>query len=230
MTDTIESEIQKLAPSARIELFEVDATAIGGSVERFHSGTNGLRQIVVWQGNEYPPFPIQATGFDISGQGPSPRPKLSIADVDGLVGALCDDLDDLTGATLIRHRTFATFLDAVNFTGGNPNANPDEEAVDVWFIDRKATEIAGEVVEFELASAFDIQDAKIPARQMIQNLCPWEYRGEECGYAGGPVSDVSDVPTSNPAKDGCGKRVFSCGQRMEFLAFGGFPGLGLTRI
>lgn len=230
MTTTIESEIQKLAPTAQVELFDLDATGIGGVVTRFHAGTNALRGAVIWQGNTYAPFPIVATGFDMSGQGQSPRPKLSVADVDGLVSALNEDFEDLVGAKVIRHITFATFLDAVNFSGGNPNANPDEEIVDIWFIDRKPSEIAGDVVDYELASAFDLQDAKFPARQMTQNLCPWVYRSEECGYVGGPVADVADVPTSDPLKDSCGKRVASCKFRHTILRFGGFPGLGLTRL
>src|SRR5688572_29551914 len=33
-------DIQKLNPSGVIELFVLDATAVGGSVSRFHAGTN----------------------------------------------------------------------------------------------------------------------------------------------------------------------------------------------
>ena len=47
----ITTEIQQLAPSAVIELFELDLALFGEGVVRFHAGTNELRQkgFAVWQ-------------------------------------------------------------------------------------------------------------------------------------------------------------------------------------
>lgn len=67
----------------------------------------------------------------------------------------------------------------------------------------------------------------------MSNVCPWAYRGPECGYTGGPVADVNDEATSNPALDDCSKRVSGC--RLRFgsdpagLPYGGFAAAGLTR-
>ena len=58
-SQAITSEIQKLAPSAVIELFVLDLSLFNEGVVRFHAGTNELRRQVVWQGNTYEPFPIQ---------------------------------------------------------------------------------------------------------------------------------------------------------------------------
>ena len=58
----ITTEIQKLSPSAVIELFVMDLTLFNEGVVRFHAGTNELRRQVVWQGNIYEPFPVQAEG------------------------------------------------------------------------------------------------------------------------------------------------------------------------
>ena len=66
---TITTEIQKLSPSAVIELFVMDLTLFNEGVVRFHAGTNELRRQVVWQGNTYEPFPIQAEGFEFNGNG-----------------------------------------------------------------------------------------------------------------------------------------------------------------
>jgi len=229
----IESDVQKLAPGAIVDLFELDATALGGSVIRWHNGVNALGNDVVWQGNSYTRFPVEAGGFARSGQGTMPRPTMKVANVSGLVGALARELRDLCGAKVTRRRTFVKYLDAVNFPGGvNPQADPNVGFPnEVWFVDRKAAE-NGIYVEFELSAAFDVQGVKLPRRQCIQNVCVWGYRSAECGYTGGPVADKTDAPTSNPALDQCGKRVASCKLRFgqfEPLSFGSFPGVGLVR-
>jgi lambda family phage minor tail protein L len=229
----IESDVQKLAPGAIVDMFELDATTIGGSVIRWHNGVNALGNDVVWQGNSYTRFPVEASGFQRSGKGTLPRPVLKVANVSGLTGALARELGDLCGAKVTRRRTFVKYLDAVNFAGGvNPQADPlcgfpDE----VWFVDRKASE-NGVFIEFELAAAFDVAGVKLPRRQCVQNVCTWGYRSAECGYTGGPVADKNDAPTSDPALDQCGKRLLSCKKRFgEFdqLNFGSFPGVGLIR-
>lgn len=231
---TIRAEIQKLEPSALVVLFELDLTPLGGEVVRFHDGKNAVLAPVVWKAEEYSPFPIKAEGFEITGQDKSPRPRLTVANVDGLISVLVMEYDDLVGMKITRRRTFARFLDAVNFPGGvNPNADPAEETVDIWFIERKAAEIPGEAVEFELAGALDLDDVYLPRRQIIQNLCPWRYRGTGCGYAGGQVADRNDVPTSDAEVDECGKRLASCQLRWGAFAelpFGGFVAAGLTRV
>lgn len=230
---TITSEIQKLEPSAIIELFELDATTIGSDIFRFHAGTNGLRQSLVWQGNTYLPFPVQASGFDMSGNGQLPRPKLMMANVTGAITLLVLQYDDMLGAKITRRRTLAKYLDAVNFPGGtNPTAdNTAEFPSDVFFIDRKVTETR-DVVEFELAAAFDVAGVQLPRRQIIQNVCTWRYRGTECGYSGTSYFDANDAPVGSVGLDVCGKRLTSCEARFGAsnpLPFGSFPAAGLTR-
>lgn len=229
---TIRADIQKLAPGAIVELFELDLTSFGGTVLRFHAGTNELMGNVVWQGNTYTAFPVQATGFDFNGNGQQVRPKLLAANVAGSITALVLQYDDIVGAKLTRHRTLVKYLDAVNFTGGvNPSADPTAEfPLDVYYVDRKSAE-NNALVEFELAPAMDVTGVKLPRRQIIQNVCPWAYRGAECGWTGTTYYDASDTATTL-ANDVCGKRLSSCkvrfGQYAE-LPFGGFPAAGLLR-
>ena len=230
---SIESDIQRLAPGAIVDLFELDPTAIGGTVVRFHAGVNELGGDVVWQGLTYTRFPIEADGFEWSGTGTLPRPKIRVANVTGLVGALARELQDLVGAKLTRRRTFVKYLDAVNFTGGvNPTADPNCGFPDeIWFVDRKSAE-NGLYVEWELSAAFDVAGTMLPRRQCIQNVCTWRYRGAECGYTGGPVADRNDRPVTLLAEDDCGKRLASCKLRFGVyseLPFGAFPGVGLIR-
>jgi phage-related protein len=383
----ITSEIQKLEPSAIVELFELDATAIGGEVLRFHAGTNGLRQNVVWQGNTYTAFPMQATGFDYTGNGQLPRPKMIMSNASGAMTLLVLSFDDMLGTKVTRRRTLAKYLDAVNFparrnllersasigttpiwtnevfsgtltqnygiapdgtttttyynlAGGyayqrkilspnttytfscfvrgapasgkgigiwsyaasgiiatssqeisdtfftrctvtftssatgdhammvagiptnvfktvevwgaqldlgssateyqpigatwsqNPTADPAAEfPVDIFYIDRKASETK-DVVEFELASSFDVAGVELPRRQIIQNVCTWRYRGTECGYTGTNYFNANDASVGTLAQDVCGKRLSSCKARFGTnnpLPFGSFPAAGLTR-
>lgn len=112
----IKEDIQSLSPSAMVELFVLDTTNLpGGAITRFHAGVNGIQTNVWWQGNEYQALPIEADGFDISAKGTLPRPKVRVANIDGLFSAAVRDFDDLVGCKITRKRTYAKYLDAANF-------------------------------------------------------------------------------------------------------------------
>jgi lambda family phage minor tail protein L len=230
--ETITSELQKLEPSAVIELFVLDLTDIGGDIFRFHAGTNKVNENIVWQGNTYVRFPIQATGFEITGQGQLPRPRLKASNILSAITTLLLAFDDLAGAVVYRKRTLKKYLDAVNFAGGNVNADPDAAFVDdKYYIDRKSNENR-ETVEFELAAALDLAGVAVPRRQIISNLCTWKYRGGECGYTDTFYFDAQDAPVGTSNLDVCGKRLSSCKARFGSgtdLPFGGFPGANLRR-
>ncbi|MCX8016422.1 MAG: phage minor tail protein L [Rhodocyclaceae bacterium] len=231
---TVRADVQRLEPGSVIALYALDLTVIGGQdVLRFTPhGPNELGGDIVFGGQTYVSLPIEATGFERAGQGKLPRPIVRVANVSGVIGALALGMDDLIGARLVRTRTFARYLDAANFATGNPHADPSQILDrEIWFVDRKANENAV-FVEWELAAAFDVAGVMLPRRQFVQNVCAWRYRGPECGYTGGPVADLNDLPTTDPAKDRCGKRLASCKLRFGAyspLPFGGFPSVGLIR-
>jgi len=227
---SIESDIQKLEPGTLIELYVLDMTAIGGGIAHFHCGTNKLQNPVIWQGVSYAPCPVRAEGFEVNGRGQSPRPKFAISNATGIMTALNRQYQDLVGARLVRKRTFARYLDAVNFPGGvNPNADPSAAFPDdVFFVEQKTSQDKT-VCEYALAGIYDVEGVQIPFRQVIAGTCPSQYRGAECGYTGGPVADRSDAATSDPTLDDCGKRLSSCKLRFgatNELPFGGFPSAG----
>lgn len=230
---SIAAEIQKLAPSAIIVMYEINAAAFGEGIFRFHDGKNNLIGDVVWQGNTYSAFPIEATGFEANAKGQLPRPKIRVSNVMGTISSLVTAHDDLAGCKVTRIRTLAKFLDAVNFPGSvNPTADPTAEfARDIFFVDRKSSETR-DMVEFELAAAIDLAGVALPRRQIIQNYCPWTYRGAECGYTGTAYFNINDDPVATLALDVCGKRLSSCrarfGQYSE-LPYGGFPAAGLMK-
>jgi lambda family phage minor tail protein L len=224
------AEIQNLAPSAVIELYVLEL----GDNENlyFHAGSNELNGDVIWQGQKYMALPIDTEGFDMSSKGELPRPKLAIANVQGLFSGLIRKHDDLVGLKLIRKRTFARYLDAENFKNGNPEADPTIFFPDdIWYIDKKEQETK-QVIQWELASAFDLQGVQLPKRQIIQNYCQWKYRSGICGYDG-PYVNIDDQVCTNEEDDVCSKKLSSCKFRFNLtsfadekpiLPFGGFPG------
>ena len=183
-TTAIVSNLQNVNPSAIIELFtlQLDNSLHGATtVYRFHAGTslkdNGE---IIWAGNSYQRFPIQAEGFAFK-KGQLPRPTLTVSNALGTITAILLSVNtttagnDLTGATVTRIRTLAKFLDAVNFPGDiNPYGTPDPTAEfpqEIYKIDRKSTENR-DVVQFELASVFDLAGIRAPQRQCTRAEFP----------------------------------------------------------
>jgi len=183
------SELQSINPSSLVELFTLQLfNNLHGSndVLRFHSGTKmNTNTEIVWQGNSYQKFPVEATGFEFTSKGQIPRPNFKMANLiglakDGEVLTISDlivlvnqttNQNDLIGAKFTRIRTLASSLDAVNFEGNsNPFGTPnsDELPQEIFFIDRKVQENRN-FVEFELVSEIDLQGKKIPARQVLRS-------------------------------------------------------------
>ena len=183
-TDPVFSEVQKVNPSAIIELFVLQLdTALHGAntIYRFHAGSNlNANGQIVFAGNSYLRFPIEATGFAYQ-RGQIPRPKLRISNALGTISAILLTVNqtttgnDLTGATVTRIRTMARFLDAVNFpNNSNPLGTPDPTAEfkrQIYKIDRKSAENR-EIVEFELAGSIDMAGVRAPKRQCTRALFP----------------------------------------------------------
>lgn len=220
-------ELSKIEQESIIELFEVDLTKIIGekTVFRFHNGMNELRQAITWQGNVYEPYPIQAQGFEKNGQGTSNRPKLTVANISGLLTGLTQDYEDLLGAVVTRHQLLAKFLDSVNFKEGNSFADPTQEIVSNYVIEQLSS-LNSESATFELALPCESDGALIPARVIIAHTCSWQYRSSECGYIGKPVADEFDKPTDDITKDKCSRCLNGCKLRFGehgILPFGGFP-------
>ena len=184
-TAPVFSDLQKINPSSIIELFTLtlDPALHGANtIYRFHAGTNlNANGEIVWDGNSYLRFPVQATGFAYK-RGQLPRPQISISNMGTpsissiiLTVNQTTEGNDLGGAKVVRIRTMARFLDAANFSGAtNPFGTPDPEAEfpqEIYFIDRKSAENR-EVVTWELAAVFDLAGIRAPKRQCTRALFP----------------------------------------------------------
>ncbi len=183
-TAPIITDLQKINPSAIIELFTIttDATLHGSSTTyRFHNGTSlNANGDIVWASNTYTKMPIQAEGFAFT-NGQLPRPTLTISNALGTITAILLNVNavttgnDLTGSTVKRIRTLARYLDASNFSAGtNPLGTPDPTAEfpqEIYKIDRKSGENR-EAVQFELAAVFDLAGVRAPKRQCTRTEFP----------------------------------------------------------
>jgi lambda family phage minor tail protein L len=229
MVQQPKSDLFQLNQDAIIPLYILDLKPIGVNAEyQFCNEKNTALQDVKFQGRTYIALPIEADGFEMTGgSGRPPTPTLTIANVAGTITSLMLFNEDLRGAKVWRKRTLAKHLDG----GSQPNGYK-EFAPDIYYVERKSSETRL-AVTFELKSAIEYGlGAKIPRRQLFFNQCLWRYRSSECSYAGPPVADINDNPTSNPALDQCGKRVKSCQMRFgqyEPLPYGGFPGIDQFR-
>jgi len=204
--DPIISDLQKTNPSAIIELFELelDSTLHGATtIYRFHAGSNlDLNGKVVWQGNEYLRYPVQASGFAFQ-KGQLPRPQITISNALSLISAVMLEVNlitagnDLTGAKVTRIRTLAKFLDTTNFSSFgfflqenstdsillengdvllqesvNPNTPANNEFPREIYFIDRKTAENREVVTFELASVSDLAGIRLPKRQCTRDLFP----------------------------------------------------------
>ena len=193
------SELQSITPSAKIELFILEliegthyATGNPSNVPttfRFHSGTNmNTNNNIIWQGDTYERFAIEAEGFAFEGRGQIPRPTLTMSNLGGITRSgqvinvsdlmtivnITTPANDLINTKLSRLQVLASSLDAANFPGNtNPFGTPNNNELprEVFFIDRKSAENR-DTVQFELVSRLDQQNKKLPKRQITRNEFP----------------------------------------------------------
>ncbi|PHM26169.1 phage minor tail protein L [Xenorhabdus innexi] len=243
---TIHSDLQQLEPGSKVLLFAVDGSAFGGPELYFHHHPIAYTEAELenadalpakslwWQGVEYKPWPVKIEGLEVSGDGRAISPTLSVANLDGTISALCLAYQNMVQARVTLHMTFVHYLDARNFPDGNPDADPTQEKIDVFYIDSKTQEDNTEV-HFALSSPADLQGIQIPTRQ-IHSLCTWcmrgQYRQSPCNYTGTRYFDEEGNPTDDPSRDVCGGLMRDCklryGENTQ-LPFGGFPGSALLR-
>lgn len=165
MSEILETVTQSTVP-AYIELFEIDCTTIPGvsNVFRFTpmvNVTNIANGGVVFNGQTYLPFPIEITGISFNADEAPARPKLSISNINKVMGTLSFTLQDIIGAKVIYTRTFEPYLN-----GGSISAPPLK-----FFIAKKITHNL-HALSFELRSPLDKERAYLPKRQMLKKDFP----------------------------------------------------------
>ncbi len=235
---SLHAEIANLTPSAMVTLFEIDISQLAldsninlstdaaeqgiqqGNIEegvlRFHNNLKIFNSYIVWQGKTYYPAPITASGFETTTKGSLPQPMLTITansengiDQIALLKYEIRKIGDIVGSKVTRKRTFAKYLDLINFRNlSAPRSSqipilpdgyePDPYAYlpdDVFFIERKETENKS-TLTYQLSSVLDMEGTKLPKRVLLADKCVWKYRGIGCWYQHPESSELKNYTST----------------------------------
>lgn len=244
MTDLIDTVQLQEIDDELVELFDVTLPGYdsdGGNGNYFlFNGFDENNSQISFNSKNYSALPIQITGIEINSAGAHSRPTLTIANIPALTANLEVDVsepgdvttldemrqlatagilefdtnDDLVGTKVVYRKTLVSKL-----------ASGEEFPAQTFFIDRIASE-TNLLVTFELASPMDVEGAKIPARMVIGQYCPWQYQGIVQGFGGGcSWSQHNFLPAADTAvveyKDTGQRRYFKKDDTEIILTTGG---------
>lgn len=214
--ETLASGIQRPDVGELVTLYQLDLVKLGGDVLYFTQAVKEGQGPIFFNSQEYTPIDIAAEGFDISTEGTMPRPKLAVSNVDSTLAALVISYNDFLGCKLIRIRTISKYLD------GEPEADPTVEFPrDIYIIQQKVMQNK-QIIQWELAAKTDLENLKIPKRQILRDTCTHSYRTYDgtdfiyndvtCPYNGEDPGDFfkSDGTPCTEAEDECGRKLSDC--------------------
>jgi len=235
LPSSLASDVQKSSLGRYVQLFDLDARSLGGSIYYFVPGTLNDAPIV-WRSKTYNPFPVKAEGFEINAKGGLPTPTLTISNVTMAMMSAVLQWNNLEGAVVTRWRTLAKYLDGLHDDVHFPK--------DVYVVERK-TDANKQFIKWQLCSVLDMHGKRLPHRQVIRDYCNhryriWSasqgqflYRAATCKYTGSSYWDRYGRSTVDPSEDCCGKRLSDCKLRFPGsrpLPSRAFPGVGRNRV
>lgn len=177
--DDLNEDLQKQSVDAAVELWEIELSPSTSAY--FFSGLDSDLDTVDFRDRvtpattirTYEALPILGEGFSQKSDGPSARPKLTVANIldtfSGALGGLTNK--DLLGKKIYRRRTLEKYLHPTD-----TSSPPVEMPIQMYYIDRISDQSILSVT-FELASPFDVGGIQLPKRVILGNACSWEYQG-----------------------------------------------------
>ena len=176
--DDLNEDLQKQSVDAAVELWEIELSSSTSAY--FFSGLDSDLDTVEFRDRvtpaltrTYEALPILGEGFSQKSDGPSARPKLTVANIldtfSGALGGLTNK--DLLGKKIYRRRTLEKYLHPTD-----TSSPPVEMPIQMYYIDRISDQSILSVT-FELASPFDVGGIQLPKRVILGNACSWEYQG-----------------------------------------------------
>lgn len=207
MTDLIDTVQLQEIDQGYVELF--DFTLPSGTVVHLFKGLEDGTESIWFpskdgtQLNEYIAIPLELTGIEITSSGASTRPTLSMANIPSLTRTLAanettlSDIaeneveillsgegiynnEDFLGTAVEYRSTLTNYLKQEGDTAALPVEFPSHKFV----IDRITAE-NNILVQFELATVFDLEGIQLPYRQINGRYCPWQYQGHALSNQGG---------------------------------------------
>ena len=235
MDTNLAEHVQKSTTSALITLFEMYLEHMDLGIVRFTSGNVDTQTSVVFNGETYYAWPIEADGFERNAQGSAERPTLRVAAIyPEMVAILMSG--KLQGSLVKRIRTFRDFLD----DGVDPSPT-STLPIDIYRVECIKEWDSTSHAVIELANPLDIENAHFPKRQIIRDYCYWRYRTYDsikdafvysgvspCPYAGENCFNRLNESVTDPSLDQCPHTLEGCKKRFGehgILPFGGFPGV-----
>lgn len=229
---TIHEAVQSLTPDARISLFRLDTSSLGGPVYYFCQSAESGKP-VEFGTQEYLPVDLEFKGMETNGSGAIPMPTVTLSNTNGAIQKIVNQYGDLLGCEFRRVRVFARHLDGGEDADATAYFGPD-----IFRVERKSVENPL-IIEWELSASIDQEGRKLPGRRVIRDTCLWRYRHlnddgnfdyekAQCPYTGSQYFDTSGVACAKE-DDRCGRRLSDCELRFgvgQPLPFGGFPGAG----
>ena len=178
--DIITTDLQNLeVADAIIELFELELNSV--TTLYFHPGFDSALGEISYDGEDYIPLPVMMDGIDVSSDGASKRPTLTIANVTNVFKAALNgegfSFEDLIGKKVTRRQTLESYLDNANY----------EMPKRTYVIDRVASENST-LVTFDLTAPFDVSGVRIPNRVVLGKYCSWIYQGVDNPITSGGCS------------------------------------------
>ena len=176
-------DLQKLEPGSElVELFELEYSK--GDFIYFHRGLDDdLSQIQFRDYNKglaggtirtYIALPVNFKGVEIKNDGAIARPELTIANAltvfSDAIGTI--DYQKFLGLKIIRRTTLKKYL-----VGESAETNPPTEYPRaVYTMDRIKARTKANVV-IECVAPFDLQNVRLPGRNVLPDRCPFIYQG-----------------------------------------------------
>ncbi len=264
MSDELASDIQKPDIGSLVTLYQFDATKMGAPSIWYFTQAVQDGAPVVFNSQEYTPIDIKADGFDITTEGTSIRPRLAVSNVDNTLASEVISYKDFLGCKLTRIRTLLKYIgdteEAItdesfdditdhngesifDTTGGGSESTFVEFPRDIYIIQQKIIQNK-KIIQWELVAKTDLENLKIPRRQVLRDTCTHTYRYYQdgafvytdvsCPYTGATYYEQDGTLTTNPAEDVCGKKLSDCKLRYPLdsdqLPTRAFPMVARTRF
>lgn len=212
-----------------VTLYQIDTAIYGGGLIYLTPIVDELRNEVVFNGNTYTPFPIDAQGFQMS-SGKAPRPTVGLSNLQALLVGGINQYRGLQNCPFIRIRVRRSELD-----DQNPNITTDFVNYDKYYINQMTRQTAV-YVEFELITALELANRQQFPRNQMVNYCNLIYRKWNATTSSFDISSVNPCPYAGTqyfdefnqvvrqSLDRCSKTVTGCELRFRTaLPFNGFP-------
>lgn len=233
INEKINQDIRKSELDSFVELFSIDLSLIGGNIFHFVKGIRQDGLPVLFGGVNYFPIDFETDGWEMSTNGPQPRPSVRIARPNSPLFNMIRDANDLVGCNVVRMKTFRKYLD----DGYSPDPHAHFPVEYYRIISKTAANRL--YIEFELGNQLDRDNDKAPVRRILRDYCSYRYRSFDvnsqkfkykdvtCPYAGETYFSSYGKNVSNPQEDSCGKQLADC--KLRFGSPMSFNGLNVTR-